>query len=138
LLGVGSFVEGAFEVRQYVLPDPDREAAFLDALDAEIRAARLLVTFHGRGFDLQRLEERCLLARRPFLAADLPHVDLLVGARRVFRLRAGRVNLQHLERTILGVTRLDDLPGAECPAAWYALLKGDARPMEAVLEHNLL
>jgi hypothetical protein len=56
----------------------------------------------------------------------------------VLRLRAGSASLQHLERTVLGVTRLDDLPGAECPAAWYAYLRGDTRPMEAVLEHNLL
>ncbi len=138
LIGVASFVGDSFEVRQYVLPDPDRETAFLDALDAEVAAAKLVVTFHGRGFDLPRLEERYLLSRRPFPLADLPHLDLLVGARRVFRLRMGRVGLQHLERDLLGVTRLHDLPGSECPAAWYAYLRGDTAPMDAVLEHNLL
>jgi uncharacterized protein len=138
LLGVGTFVGDAFEVRQHVLEDPARESEFLDALDAEVATAKCVVTFHGRGFDLPRLEERCLLARRPFRLAGLPHLDLLVGARRVFRLRMGRVGLQHLERGLLGVTRVDDLPGAECPAAWYAYLKGDRAPMEAVLEHNLL
>jgi hypothetical protein len=50
----------------------------------------------------------------------------------------GRVGLQHLERDLLGVTRLHDLPGAECPEAWYAYLRGDTAPMEAALEHNLL
>ena len=138
LLGVASFRDGAFEVRQYVLPDPAEEPEFLDALQAEARTARCLVTFHGRGFDLPRLEERCLLAGRAFPLTGLPHVDLLAGARRVLRLRTGRVSLQHLERTVLGVARLDDLPGAECPAAWYAYLKGDRAPMERVLEHNLL
>jgi uncharacterized protein YprB with RNaseH-like and TPR domain len=138
LLGVASFEGDELVVRQHVLEDPAREAEFLDALDAEARAARSLVTFHGRGFDLPRLEERCLLSRRPFLLADLPHLDLLAGARRVFRLRAGRVGLQHLERIVLGFTRQDDLPGAECPAAWYAYLDGDRAPMDRVLEHNLL
>jgi hypothetical protein len=138
LLGVASFEDGDFVVRQHVLEDPAREAEFLDALDAEVAAAKCLVTFHGRSFDLPRLEERCLLSRRPFLAADLPHLDLLAGARRVFRLRAGRVGLQHLEQTVLGFARDGDLPGAECPAAWYAYLDGDRAPMERVLEHNLL
>lgn len=138
LLGVASFEGDELVVRQHVLEDPAREAEFLDALDGEIRAAKCVVTFHGRGFDLPRLEERCLLSRRPFLLADRPHLDLLAGARRVFRLRAGRVGLQHLERTVLGFTRDDDLPGAECPAAWYAYLDGDRGPMERVLEHNLL
>ena len=138
LLGVASFVGDELEVRQYVLEDPAREDALLDALDAEVAAARLVITFHGRGFDLPRLEERCLLARRPFPLGTLPHLDLLAGARRVFRLRAGRVGLQHLERTILGATRTEDLPGAECPAAWYAYLRGDVGPMERVITHNRL
>jgi len=43
-----------------------------------------------------------------------------------------------LERVILGVTREDDLPGAECPATWYAYLRGDRGPIEAAIEHNLL
>lgn len=138
LLGVGSFDGDTFEVRQHVLEDPDREAAFLDALDEEVRRARFVVSFHGRGFDVPMLEERCLLSRRPFPLGGLPHLDLLAGARRVFRLRAGSVRLQHLERLVLGVPRLDDLPGSECPAAWHAYIRGDAGPMEGVLEHNLL
>jgi uncharacterized protein len=137
LLGVAQFDGDALEVRQWVLPDPAEEDAFLDALDAEAARARVLVTFHGAGFDLPRLEERCLLAGRRFPLAGLPHVDLLRGARRVLRLRAGRLRLQHLERAVLGIERLDDLPGAECPAAWFAFLKGDRAPMERVLDHNL-
>lgn len=137
LLGVASVEGDEIEVRQHLLEDPDREAEFLDALDEEVARAKVVVTFHGRGFDLPRLEERCLLSQRAFRLADMPHVDLLAGARRVLRLRAGSVSLQHLERTVLGVTRTNDLPGAECPAAWYAYLRGERRPMERVLEHNL-
>lgn len=147
LLGLASFVRddggdsgGAdhFEVRQWVLPDPADEAALLDVLVAEAAAARLVVTFHGRGFDLPLLEERCMLGGVRFPLARHPHIDLLVGARRVLKLRARRASLQTLEREILGTVRADDLPGAECPAAWFSFLRGDAAPMERVLEHNLL
>jgi hypothetical protein len=138
LVGLASFRDGEFEVRQWVLPDPAEEEGLLDALEEEARSARGLVSFHGRGFDVPRIEERFLLAgrRSPFCA--LPHLDLLVGARRVFKLRAGRVNLQHLEELVLGTRRLDDLPGSECPQAWYDYLKGETGPLHRVLEHNLL
>ncbi len=138
LVGLASFKGGEFEVRQWLLPDPAEEEGLLDALDEEASAARGIVSFHGRGFDLPRIEERYLLAGRRSPFCQLPHLDLLVGARRVFRMRAGRVNLQHLERLILGTARLDDLPGAECPQAWYDYLKGTKSPMWRVLEHNLL
>ncbi len=138
LVGLASFTGGAFEIRQWLLPDPCEEEGLLDALEEEARAARGIVSFHGRGFDVPRIEERFLLAGRTSPFGALPHLDLLVGARRVFRMRAGRVNLQHLERLVLGTTRLDDLPGAECPQAWYDYLKGDDGPMRRVLEHNLL
>jgi len=138
LVGLASFKNGGFEVRQWLLPDPAEEEGLLDALEQEARGARGIVSFHGRGFDVPRIEERFLLAGRTSPFCDLPHLDLLVGARRVFRMRAGRVNLQHLERLILGTARLDDLPGAECPQAWYDYLKGETAPMWRVLEHNLL
>jgi len=138
LVGLASFKDGEFEVRQWLLPDPADEEGLLDALEEEARTARGLVSFHGRGFDVPRIEERFLLAGRTSPFCDLPHLDLLVGARRVFRMRAGRVNLQHLEQLVLGTTRLDDLPGAECPQAWYDYLKGEKHPMWRVLEHNLL
>ncbi len=138
LVGLACFKGGVFEVRQWVLPDPAEEEGLLDALTEEAHAARGLVSFHGRGFDIPRIEERFLLAGRPDPFESLPHMDLLIGARRVFRMRTGRVALQELERQVLGVERLDDLPGAECPAAWYAYLKGRPRPLWRVLEHNLL
>ncbi len=138
LVGFASFRDGVLEVRQWLLPDPAEEEALLDALTEEAENATGLVSFHGRGFDVPRIEERFLLAGRTNPFEGLPHLDLLIGARRIYRGRLGRVGLQHLERIVLGVTRLDDLPGAECPAAWYSYVKGDTRAMWRVLEHNLL
>lgn len=137
LLGCARFVGDAFEVRQWVLPDPADELALLGALRDEVATAAGLVTFNGRNFDVPLLEERCVLAgvRSPFGPA--PHADLLAGARRILRLRARRVSLRNLEETVLGIRRVDDLPGSECPAAWYAFLRGDSAPLLRVLDHNL-
>ncbi len=138
LVGVAEFREGVLEIRQWLLPDPADEDALLDALAEEAARARGIVSFHGRGFDVPRIEERFQLAGRTSPFATLPHLDLLVGARRVFRMRAGGVGLQQLERLVLGTVRLDDLPGAACPQAWFDFLRGDAAPIARVLEHNLL
>lgn len=138
LLGTASFEPGGFEVRQWVLPDPSHEPAWLDAVEEEAGRAKVLVSYHGRGFDVPRLEERFLLHGRKSPFEGLPHLDLLTGARRVFKLRTRRVALSRLEERVLGAPRVDDLPGAECPAAWYAYLRQEVEPMARVLEHNLL
>ncbi len=138
LIGVASFVGQEFEIRQWLLPDPCEEAALLDALFEEVGRARSIVSFHGRGFDVPRLDERCALSRHRSPFDGLPHADLLIGARRTFKLRARDTRLTTLEVDVLGVQRLDDLPGSECPEAWYDYLRGDPAPMARVLEHNLL
>ena len=138
LLGVASFVGDEFEVRQWVLPDPSQEAAWLDAVEEEAAKARVLVSYHGRGFDIPRIAERFALHGRPDPFEGKPHLDLLTGARRVFKLRTRRVSLGRLEERVLGAPRVDDLPGAECPAAWYAYLRRESEAMARVLEHNLL
>lgn len=44
---------------------------------------------------------------------DLPHIDLLHIARRVWKMRLKRCTLSHLEEAVLGTPRLHDLPGSE-------------------------
>ena len=47
--------------------------------------------------------------------------------------------LATLERVLCGVTRVGDVPGMEIPSRYFRFLRsGDARPLEAVLEHNRL
>jgi hypothetical protein len=48
-------------------------------------------------------------------------------------------SLQALERQIVGARRVGDVPGAEIPGRYFQFVRsGDARPLEAVLEHNRL
>jgi hypothetical protein len=48
-------------------------------------------------------------------------------------------SLQALERQILGARRVGDVPGFEIPGRYFQFVRsGDARPLEAVLEHNRL
>jgi uncharacterized protein len=51
----------------------------------------------------------------------------------------GSCALTALERDILGLHRQDDVPGWEIPARYFGYARtGDARGLEAVLEHNRL
>jgi len=61
LVGVGTYVEGAFRLRQYFLRNPDEEAAMLLALQPDLEAAHGFVTFNGRAFDLPLLETRYII-----------------------------------------------------------------------------
>jgi hypothetical protein len=73
----------------------------------------------------------------------IPHVDMLPAARRLWRRREmssaldGGCNLTSLERAVLDVHRVGDVPGFEIPARYFHFLRtGDQPAVEPVLEHN--
>jgi uncharacterized protein YprB with RNaseH-like and TPR domain len=114
------------------------EGALLDAVRDAVADAGALVTWNGRSYDVPLLRTRCVLRRRPDPFADLPHADLLHATRRWLadpdwidcRLVTAAARLN-------GMTRIDDLPGAEAPAAWQRwLVQGDADGLVRVLDHN--
>ena len=139
LIGVGRITPQGFRLRQFFLRDFGEEPSVLEALSAELANARTLVTYNGRAFDVPLLETRYRMnrARPPFAAMD--HVDLLYGARRLWRLRLDNCKLQQLERDIIGFERHDDIPGEQIPTAYFDFLRGLGAPWLAqVFEHNAL
>ena len=138
LVGIGSFEAQAFCIRQFFVRDPDEEAAMLTALSERMEDGQAIVTFNGRGFDLPLLQARYVLARlRPAWLA-LPHLDLLLPARRVWRDRLPSCALSSLEANVLGVQReQDDVPGYLIPQMYLDYLQtGDACEMRRVMYHN--
>jgi len=143
LVGCGWFDEdGGFTVRQFFLAGPAGERPMLDALEAILADASLLVTFNGRTFDVPLMETRWAFHRHAAATDDMPHVDMLHPARRLWGRRgeapdADGCSLSSLERRVLGVHRLGDVPGFEIPARYFHFLRtGDASVIEGVLEHN--
>jgi hypothetical protein len=143
LVGVGRFAPEftpEFRIEQLLLGSPAHEAAMLDALDALLEGASLLVSFNGRSFDVPLLRTRAVLARRPATAArlaSLPHLDLIAACRRLWRARTGDCRLVSLEEEVLRRRRVEDCPGALAPAAYRELLRtGDARLVEPIVRHN--
>jgi len=76
-------------------------------------------------------------ARSPF--ANLPHLDLLHSARRLWKLRFDSCRLVDLENEILGFERTGDIPGAMIPYVYFEYLRTRwIERLVPVFHHNAL
>ncbi|HDQ71659.1 MAG TPA: hypothetical protein ENN19_06125 [Chloroflexi bacterium] len=138
MVGLGFFEAGAFHVHQYFLRDPGDEPAMVETLAKQLFRFEYLVSFNGITFDVPILENRFILARIPPPTGNLPHLDLLHPARRLWRYALPSCALGSLEVEVLGVQREQaDVPGGVIPYLYRDYLRtGDAREMKRVLYHN--
>ena len=148
LVGCGSFqADGGFATRQFLLTTHTDERPLLEAVHDELSDAGAIVSFNGKSFDAPLLESRFAFHRLDRTLAERPHLDALHPARqfwgasgaRSFQPSGSDCSLVSLERRLLGVRRVGDVDGCEVPARYFQFVRtGDARPLEAVLEHNRL
>lgn len=148
LVGCAAIDGDSIRVRQFLMPGFEHERAVLHELTAWAAAHGALVTYNGKTFDVPLIETRFLFHRLPFPLADTPHLDMLHAARRLWRGRPNTAgpdpdesscSLSVLEKHLAGLHRIGDVPGFEIPSRYFQFVRdGDARPLEAVLEHNRL
>ena len=137
--GVGRITPAGFIVRQFFLRDFAEEASALTALATHLEDFDVLVTYNGRTFDQPLLETRYRMARRRPPFARMEHLDLLYGARRLWKLQFESCRLVELEQRVLGVTRVGDVPGELIPQLYFNYVRTRrAGPLEGVFEHNRL
>ena len=139
LIGVGSIAEDGFRVRQFFMRDYNEEASALHSLAEYIARFDVLITYNGRSYDQPLLETRYTMcrARHPF--GRLEHLDLLYGARRLFRLRLENCRLVSLENQILGYEREGDIPGEMIPYCYFEYLRTRrAHRLPPIFHHNVL
>ncbi len=139
LIGVGSIDEEGFRVRQFFMRDYSEEPSVLHALSAYLARFDSLVTYNGRSYDQPLLETRYTMcrARHPF--SRMEHLDLLYGARRLFKLRLENCRLVNLENQILGFERQGDIPGEMIPWLYFEYLRSRrAFRLVPVFHHNVL
>ena len=136
LAGCGWFEDGGFHVRQFFLVGPAGERALLDALTEIFQSASLLVTYNGRTFDVPTMDTRWAFHRSESPTA-VPHFDMLPPARRLWSDAPAGCSLSALEREVLGVYRLRDVPGLEIPSRYFQFLRtGNPAVVDGVIEHN--
>ena len=140
LVGVGSInPQGGFTVKQFFMRNYDEEPSMLEALTEHLRQFDILVTYNGKSYDQPLLETRYRMcrARPPF--GSMRHVDLLYGARRLWKLRFDSCRLIELENRILGLERQGDLPGEMIPYVYFEFIRTqEAFRVTPILHHNVL
>jgi len=139
LVGVGFFSGDYFKVRQYFMRDYDEEPAMLAELDKLFRQYKGFVSFNGKAFDINLLNDRFISNRMRPSFAQMPNIDLLFPSRKVWGLKLESCSLSSLEENILGEPRYNDIPGALIPSVYFQYLEDrDAGEMVRVIEHNRL
>jgi uncharacterized protein YprB with RNaseH-like and TPR domain len=137
LVGVGRISKEGFRVRQFFMRDHAEEASVLDSLARHLASFRVMITYNGRAYDQPLLETRYRLWRRRPPFAALKHLDLLYGARHLWKLRFESCRLVDLENQILGVERQGDLPGTLIPYVYFEYLRTrEAARLLPVFQHN--
>ena len=139
LIGAASVTRDGFVLKQWFIREHGEEASALHSLALYLADFDTLVSYNGRSYDQPLLETRYTLSRQKTPFSRLEHLDLLYGARRLWKLRFESCRLVELERQILGHERVGDVPGELIPQLYFDFLRtGRADRLKAVLEHNAL
>lgn len=135
LIGIGRVHRDVFRVRQFFMRDYHEEPAVLEGVRRELDGARGVISFNGLSFDWPLLATRAVMNRLPW--PQLPQLDILYPARRLWKPVTGDCRLRRLEEDILGVRREGDVPGSLIPQLYFRYVQtGDAAPLAGVFEHN--
>ncbi len=139
LIGVGSIEPAGFRLRQFFMRDYGEEASLLWRLAEHLARFDVLITYNGKAYDQPLLETRFRLARARHPFDRLEHLDLLFGARRLWKLRLESCRLVELENRILGVERTGDLPGEMIPYVYFEFLRTrQAFRLVPIFHHNAI
>lgn len=139
LIGVGRVTPDGFRVRQFFMRDYVEERSMLCALEEHLNDFDVLVTYNGKSYDQPLLETRYRMMRRLPPLTRMPHIDLLHGARRIWKLRLESCRLMQLEREILGFEREGDVPGDLIPYIYFEYLRSkEACRVVPILHHNAI
>jgi uncharacterized protein YprB with RNaseH-like and TPR domain len=139
LIGVGRITPDGFRVRQFFMREYAEEKSLLCAVTAHLQEFDVLITYNGKTYDQPLLETRYRMTRQKPPFGRLQHLDLLHGARRLWKLRFDSCKLTHLENQILGVEREGDLPGEMIPYVYFEYLRlKEAQKLVPIFHHNAL
>lgn len=139
LIGVGRITPEGFRVRQFFLREYAEERSALSALAAHLEQFDVLITFNGKSYDQPLLEGRYRAAHARTPLDRLAHLDLLHGARRLWKLRLEDCRLMQIERQVLGVEREGDLPGDMIPYVYFEYTRShEVQRLVPIFHHNAI
>ncbi len=139
LCGIG-YIDGSdFITEQLFLKSYDLERAMLTYMNDFFRRSKMIVVFNGKSFDIPLIKNRYRLNRVYGFPVEIAVCDLITPSRRVFKSLFEDCALQTLERMVLGVHRVDDIPGWMMPDIFFDYQKtGECAKLEGAALHNRL
>lgn len=139
LIGVGRITPEGFRLRQFFMREYLEEKSMLAALESHLADFDVLITYNGKTYDQPLLETRYRMSRLKPPFSRLRHLDLLHGARRIWKLRLESCRLVQLEEQILGFHREGDLPGELIPYVYFEYLRlKEATRLVPIFHHNAI
>lgn len=138
LVGVGRIQGDHFHIAQFFMQDPAEETAQLSALETALAEVEVLVSYNGKAFDLPRLISRYKTHHWPPPLREIPHIDLLHLARRLWKEGLSSCTLGDIEYYILEFERSDqDVPGWKVADLFFEYLRTqDPTPLTQIFYHN--
>lgn len=137
ILGHAQLSNQGMVLTQHILPHPGAEIPLYQSFLSQVDY-RTLVTYNGKSFDWPQVKTRHTLIRDhvPKLP-EFGHFDLYHAAKRIWKHRLERMKLAVVEKEVLGVTRLDDVPGFLAPMIYFDYVdRKDPEGMIKILKHN--
>jgi uncharacterized protein len=137
LLGHASVTEKEVVLKQHILPQPGSEIplykSFLESVDYS-----QMVTYNGKAFDWPQVKSRHTLIREH--VPKLPpfgHFDLYHASRRIWKHKLERLKLSIVEKEVLEIHRIDDIPGFLAPIIYFDYVeRKNPEGMLGILKHN--
>jgi uncharacterized protein len=130
-------VENEIILTQHILPHPGAEIPLYDSFLKQVDY-RTLVTYNGKSFDWPQVKTQHTLIREhvPKLP-EFGHFDLYHAARRMWKHRLERMKLSIVEKEVLEVERVDDVPGFLAPMIYFDFVeRKEPEGMLQMLKHN--
>jgi len=136
LVGILSWRDGTFTLKQFLARHYREERALLAALLAELPSFQVVVTYNGKKFDIPYIEGRTVAHGLPYRFQQ-EQLDLLYHARRCYRGLLPNCRLVTVEEGLLDLAREDDIPGHLIPQVYHHFVQTqEPRLMKKILEHN--
>jgi hypothetical protein len=117
--------------------DFPEEPAMLHLICEHLENFSSFISFNGKSFDMPLLKTRFTYNRIKSQLDDLPHLDLLHAARRIWKRRLTDCSLSSLEQQILHVSRTSDIPSYLIPHTYFEYLRTkNVHPIKKIFYHN--
>jgi len=137
ILGHASLTNDKIKLKQHILPHPGAEVplykSFLESVNYQT-----MITYNGKAFDWPQVKTRHMLIRDH--VPKLPpfgHFDLFHASRRLWKHKLERMKLSIVEKEVLGIDRIDDIPGFLAPMIYFDFVeRKDPEGMIGILKHN--